>query len=310
VPSPHPLQAALDRTTRAAYSVVDLLDIAADRQPETDGRRARPDARQTSLYKAAITASVGGLEEAFEGMAAAGLVAMGLPTHAVAVLERALALKMQNPNATNVRGLLTDFVGYDPASSWSATLRTSHASYIKVKSKAGGIALESYYGQHETYTGGGLAAVLDRFVNVRHSFAHQDSSKGVLTKQEITRWFGPLWTGPANTADEKSFVRSLLAVCAVRLADPTSGAADPVDRWTVHETHALNALHLLLGVVSTSVSGLAGHLEAQHGLVVAAHDPLVLRVQGGAWSRHMDVSYVPASPHVTVDVVPYAPTLR
>lgn len=98
-------------------------------------------------------------------------------------------------------------------------------------------------------------------------------------------------------------MQGLNAVCAVRLSDRASGATDPVASWTVHETHALNALHLLLGIASSATSRLAEHLDNGYGVALAKHDRLALRVQVGAWQEAMEESYIPKATHVDLELL-------
>jgi hypothetical protein len=74
----------------------------------------------------------------------------------------------------------------------------------------------------------------------------------------------------------------------------------------VHSIHATNALLLLLGVASTSISALAAHLEVEYGVLASDYEPLILRVQKGDWENKADINDVPSSAHVTLQSVPRA----
>lgn len=304
----HPLQSALDRVAAASYSIVDLLDIADQRMGRSaSGRRARPDARQPSLYRAAITASVGALEESVEALTASTLTAIGLPETGRTVIETLLAQKMQNPNSDNIKTLMRDYAGFDPSAHWSANLRGCKPAFKR--SDLGRVEIHTFYNQDVTYTGVALTPVLNRFVNVRHAFAHQDSSKSLLSKQELQKWFGPLRTRKAQSVSECEFVTALSTTCKVRLTDPASATSDPVSEWTVLDTHAANAIHLLLGVTSSLANALAEYLEAEHARRIGDFAPLVLRVQQGAWST-AGSDRLPVHQNVEIDLMPYRPQSR
>lgn len=305
---PHPLQSALDRVTTASYTIVDLLDIADKRMSRSaTDRRGRPDGRQPSLYRAAITASVGGLEEATEALTAATLRAIGIPATAQPIIESLLANKMQNPNTENITALLRDYAGFSPSDHWSANLRGSQPAFKTLSS--GAVEIHTFYNQDVSYKGKALAPIINRFVNIRHAFAHQDSSKSLLNQQELKKWFGPLRLAKASTAAEREFVIALSTVCKVRL-NGSSQDVDPVHSWTVLDTHAANALHLLLGVTASLTNALADYLAAEHAVAVGDYDPLELRVQRGAWTASLHQARVPQHPHVDLVLTDYAPGTR
>jgi len=308
--NPHPLQPALDRVTQAAFTAFDLLDIANQRQARGDERRARPDGRQPSLYRAIVTAAVGGLEETFEGMALGALSCLGVPQPALATLDRIVGKQMQTPSSDKVKALLKDYAGFDPTAAWEAVLTRSAPAY-RQRNGSGPVTLWTIYGERATYTGAELSPILNRFVSIRHSFAHQDSALAILNKDDLRRWFGPLWTAKAVTSEQQAFVRALSTVCAVTLSDPRSGATDPIQSWRIHETHAINSLNLLLGVAATCISALAAHLDTVHGVAVTRHDPLTFRIQDGSWLAGEDIQdRIPATAHVNVELIPYRPNNR
>jgi hypothetical protein len=130
---------------------------------------------------------------------------------------------MQTPSSDKVKPLLQDYAGFDPTTCWKAVLTRSAPAY-RQESGSGPITLWTVYGERATYAGAALSPILNRFVGIRHSFAHQDSTRAILDKGEVDRWFGPLWTAPATTEKQRDFLRALSAVCAVTLNDPGTGA--------------------------------------------------------------------------------------
>lgn len=312
MPTSHPLQGALDRATTAAYVVIDLLDIASMRLVGEGTRKVRPDTRQASLYRAAVTAAVGGFEEALEGMATGSMMALGAPAVISPVLDGFFGKQLQTPNSKGAKDLLSGLMpDFKPNQHWKATLRCSAPAYRDRKARSGGKHLFTIYNETISLSDKSLSHVLDRFVNVRHSFAHQDSSKGILRPDEIKHRFGPLWQRIARADDEKAFVRELSSVCAATLNNPTTtSGVDPMQSWTIHETHAINSLHLLVGITATTVSGLAEHLAQEYSINPSGFDPLVLRVQEGRWEDEFDRSHFPTPSQVTVEIVKRRPGSR
>lgn len=91
VTTPHPLQPALDRSSRALLTATDLVEIAQTRK----AANGRSDARQASLYRAIVTAGVGVVEEATEALATEALRAQGLQPRAMAIIQATVARLMQ-----------------------------------------------------------------------------------------------------------------------------------------------------------------------------------------------------------------------
>lgn len=283
----HPLQPALDRATAATYTVVDLLDIARDRKPTApaSGREGRPDARQASLYKAAIASSVAAIEETFEAFATAGLQGLGTPPRALNRLSTAIAKSLQSPNPQNLANLLQDYLGFDPRDHWAAHLSHSPAAYRQVKRKDADIdykLLYTAYSRSREFTGSDLSNVVGRFVKIRNSFAHQDTSSIIFTKPEQDG-LRTLRQRPAASSTEIEFVESISTTCAVTLDAKSPQDDDPVVKWTVHETHAVNSLLMYIGLVISTCNALADHLETTGGISLTDFDRLTLRVQDGRW---------------------------
>lgn len=307
----HPLQVALDRATFASYTAIDLIDIARNRLPGTLARPARPDARQAALYRAIITASIGGLEETFEGMAHGVLDALGVPSISLPPLEGFLSRKMQTPNASGAKNLLGDLLpSYEIDQGWSAALVYSAPAFRPKNPSSTSNQLHTYYNKKQTFSKKAAGRILDRFVGIRHTFAHQDSSRGILTKNETTHWFGPLATAIATTPAEIAFSAELSATCAVTVDGSQPTSADPIESWTVHEIHAINSLLLFLGIAATSVGHLAEHLHANYGVNPAAYDDLTLKIQKGQWEVKADIDDIPHHPLVTKVSTPYRPGSR
>jgi hypothetical protein len=277
---PHPLQAALDRVTMALYTSTDLMEIAQRRKAPN----GRSDVRQASLYRATVASCVGTLEEATEALICEALRCQGA-NPGMALIQTAVARLMQTPNSDEVRRLMSGFLGYDPVPDWTVRLRTSAPAHKHPAPVGTSMARELWtiYDQERTWSGTDAATVMDRFVRIRHAFAHQDSSVSLLTKKEVDRVRSALSKSKASAPDDISFVEGLNAACAVRVLNPVGVTQDPVHDWRLHETHALNALLCTLGVVSSMTDGLACFLEQHAGVQRTAHDALQLRVQQGSW---------------------------
>jgi hypothetical protein len=151
---------------------------------------------------------------------------------------------------------------------------------------------------------------MDRFVKIRHAFAHQDSSVPLLTKKEVDRVRSALSKSKASTPGDVSFIEGLNAACAVRVLNPVGATQDPVHDWRLHETHALNALLCTLGVVSSMADGLACFLEQNAGIQRTAHDALQLRVQQGSWVTLAGPSLTIGPCPVGWVLEPYKPSYR
>lgn len=308
---PHPLQSALDRATVATYTVIDLLDIARARKPSTSGREGRTDARQVSLYKAVIASSVGALEETFEALAAAGIEGLGTPPAALSRISMAIAKGMQSPSPQNLDNLLGDYLGFKPSDHWSAHLAYSPAAYrrsdLADKSLDHRLIYTAYAGFRE-FRQDALSEVLGRFVRIRNSFAHQDTSSTIFTRPEQAT-LRTLCARKAKAGSETTFVESVSTTCAVTLDANAAVTEDPIVRWTVHETHAVNAMLLYVGLVASSCDALATHLESTGGITVSAHERLVFRVQDGRW-WDWNHGHSFGTSNVDFELTPYRPALR
>lgn len=306
--SDHPLQPALDRSARALCTVTDLLEIAKGRKsPE-----GRSDARQASLYRAVVTASVGVVEEATEALIAETLRSQGVTSTGMALLESTIARLMQNPNSSEIRKLMAAFVGFDPTSSLQIRLRTS-APAFRVPRPVGAQTsrqLWTIYNQERSWTGSDAAEVLDRFVKIRHSFAHQDSSVVLFTKPEVDMIRRRLSTRRATSGEEVDLVEKLNATCAVRVLSPAPAPQDPVRDWRLHETHAVNALLATAGVVTSLADGLADFLDSSVGVPRSAFDPLHLNIERGEWVELAGPTLATSPCGVPWRLVRYAPGSR
>lgn len=305
----HPLQAALDRVTVALYTSTDLLEIAYQRRAES-----RPDARQPSLYRAIVASCVGTLEEASEALVCEALRCQGA-NPGMPLIQRAVAQLMQTPNSDGIRKLMSGFLDYDPIPDWTVRLRTAPPSFTRSKKPVtvGGSTarqLWTYYGHERAWSGTAAAAVMDRFVRIRHSFAHQDSSVSLLTKAEVDRVRNRLSRSKASQPSDVSFVEQLNAVCAVRVLQPVGATQDPVYDWRLHDTHALNVLLCILGIISSMADGLARFLEQHAGIQRVSHDALQLRVEDGGWVNLAGDSLAVSPCGVNWILEPYKPSSR
>jgi hypothetical protein len=277
---PHPLQAALDRATAALYTSTDLMEIAQTRKAPN----GRSDARQASLYRATIASCVGTLEEATEALTCEALRCQGA-NPGMTLIQTAVARLMQTPNSGEISKLMSGFLGYDPLPDWTVRLRTSAPAHKNPAPVGTSTASELWtiYNQERTWSGAEATTVMDRFVKIRHAFAHQDSSVSLLTKREVDRVRSTLSASKASAPGDISFVEGLNAACAVRVLNPVAATQDPVHDWRRDETHALNALLCTLGVIASTADGLASFLEQNAGVQRTAYDVLQLRVQQGSW---------------------------
>lgn len=307
VPS-HPLQPALDRSARALRTVTDLLEIAQGRKSPA----GRSDARQASLYRAVVAASVGVVEEAAEALIAEALRSQGVTSTGMTLLEASISRLMQTPNSSEIRKLMVAFVGFDPTTSFQIRLRTSAPAFRQPTPVGTQTSrqLWTIYNQERTWTGRDATQVLDRFVKIRHSFAHQDSSVVLFTKPEVDMLRARLSLHRAMTVEEVDLVEKLNATCAVRVLSPSPAPQDPVRDWRLHETHAVNALLTAAGVVSSIADGLADFLNSSAGVPRSASDPLHLNVEKGAWVELAGTTLATSPCGVPWELVKYAPGAR
>ena len=304
----HPLQPALHRSARALRTVTDLIEIAKARKAK-DGRS---DARQASLYRAIVAASVGSVEEATEALVVEALRSVGIPASGMAMLETTVAKVMQNPNSSEIRRVMTAFLGYDPVPDLKIKVRTS-APARRSPSTVGtrtSYNLWTVYNQDRSWAASDAAQVLDRFVKIRHSFAHQDSSVVLLTKSETVLMRDRLSTQRAATPDEVSMVEKLTATCAVRVWDAVAVGQDPVRDWRLHETQAINALLTAAGIVASLADGLANFLDASGAVSRSAFNPLLLAVEEGDWIALAGPTLSMSPCAVGWQITKYAPNSR
>ncbi|MFB7875688.1 hypothetical protein ACFC06_10575 [Nocardia sp. NPDC056064] len=312
----HPLQPALDRTARALWTTTDLLEIAMGRKPQF----GRSDARQTSLYRAAVTASVGVVEEATESLVVEALRSMGLAPKAVGLLASTVSRVMGNPNSDEIRKLMSSFLGYDPVSDLRITLRTSEPAFRMPEPVGTRIShqLWTIYNRQRSWSGSDAAIVLNRFVKIRNSFAHQDSSVGMLAAKQperlrlIVEKLRKIAEGSGQKLEpeDKAFIEQINASSAVRVLVPARPGEDPIRDWRLHETHAVNALLTSACVVSSLADGLANHLDSSAGVRRDAYDPLYLNIDTGSWVTHAGDSLATSPCGVDWVLTPYAPRSR
>lgn len=310
--TPHPLQAALDRAGAAIITAVDLLDIARERKPTSPtGREGRTDARQVSLYRAVVAATVAAIEESFESMTVCGLQALGTPTRASSRIAVAISKGMQSPNPQNLDNLMGDYLSYSPAASWSAHLAHSQAMYRRSQLADATLDYRLFhtnYNEFKLFAGKDLSDVLGRYVRIRNSFAHQDTSSAIFTKPQEDL-LKRLAKRKASSADEISFVEALTAICAVTLDAKAPDGVDPIVRWTLHETHAVNALLMYVGLIVSTADGLAVHLDRAAGVPIASFDRLTFQIQTGRW-WDWNRGHAFGSTNVDFELVPYQPSKR
>lgn len=309
--TPHPLQTALDRATTATYTVIDLLDIARTRKPAGAGREGRTDARQASLYKAIVASCVAALEETFEAFAEAGLRSLGTPAPALSRISTAISKGMQSPNPQNLDNLLCDYLGFKPSEHWSAHLAHSPAAYRRSNLADQTLDHRLIYTANtgfRAFERDALSSTLSRFVRIRNSFAHQDTSTAIFSKAELSL-LRTLRKRKAASEPEIEFVESVSATCAVTLDRNAPESENPLIRWTLHEVHAVNVLLLYLGLVASTGNALADHLETTGGIRVSDYDRLVFRVQKGRWCD-WDRSHEFSHTNVDFQLIEYKPSSR
>ncbi|MDF8265211.1 hypothetical protein [Luteipulveratus flavus] len=304
----HPLQLALQRSARALSTVTDLLEIAKGRKSPG----GRSDARQASLYRAVVTASMGVVEEATEALIVEALRSQGISSTGMTLLESTIAKLMQTPNSGEISKLMTSFLGFDPKSCLKVRLRTSAPAFREPKSFGAQTSrqLWTIYNQERTWSGPDAAQVLDRFVKIRHSFAHQDSSVVLFTKPEVDLIRNHLSTRRAAPGPEVDMVEKLNATCAVRVLSPVQRPQDPVRDWRLHETHAVNALLTTAGVVTSLADGLATFLDSTAGVSRSAFNPLCLDIETGGWVKLAGQTLATSPCGVSWRLVPYLPGSR
>jgi hypothetical protein len=207
---------------------------------------------------------------------------------------------------------MSAFVGFDPVPGLKVQLRTSSAAFRNPAPVGGRTShdLWTIYNQERTWHGESAAEVLDRFVKIRHSFAHQDSSVVLLTKSEVGAMRSRLCKAKAAKPEDVALIERLNATCATKVLTPSSGNDDPVHNWRLHETHSLNAFLASAGVVSSMADGLADFLEAEAAIMRMAHDPLVLEVESGSWVGLAGASLSSSPCGVPWELVPYKPNAR
>ncbi|MDD9153585.1 hypothetical protein PUY80_13500 [Plantibacter flavus] len=257
-----------------------------------------------------IASVVAALEETFEALTVQGLHSLGTPAPALERLTVAIGKGMQSPNPQNLDNLLGDYLGFKPSIHWSARLAHSAAAYKRshLADKSRDYRLiYTIYARSSRFHGSALSDILSRFVKIRNSFAHQDTSTAIFSKAQ-RETLVTLRTRKAASPTEVAFVEAISATCAVTLDANAHRTADPVVRWTLHESHAVNALLLYLGVVASTADALAVHLEAA-GVSIASYDRLVLRAQEGRWTD-WTAGHLFSTPNVDFELVPYRPSTR
>lgn len=304
----HPLQSALDRSARAFRTVTDLFEIAKARKAPN----GRSDARQASLYRAIVAASVGTVEEATEALVVEALRSQGIAASGMVMLESTVSRLMQNPNSSEIRKIMMAFLGFDPTPSLKVKLRTSAPAFRNPLTVGAQTSrnLWTVYNQERTWVGADAAQILDRFVKIRHSFAHQDSSVALLTKSESDLLRNRLCKGLATTPADVNMVEKLTAACAVRVWLSAPAPQDPVRDWRLHETQAVNALLLSAGVVVSMADGLADFLDASGAVARSAFDTLRLDVEEGEWVDLAGPTLAASPCSIGWQLTKYAPNSR
>lgn len=283
----HPLQASLQRASQALHTATDLIEIANSRK----SYKSRSDARQASLYRAIVASSVAAIEESCESLAWNYLKSTGISVGALPGLKQTISRVFQTPNSNEIYKLFTEFCDFDPRSSLKVRLRTSEPSFRAERATSRGPERKIYtiYNKVFTWDQNNAASVLDRFVRIRHSFAHQDTSSGILTRGERGTVRTRLIQGKASSVDDIEFVRLVNSTAAVHvLVDPTLSGGEVIHRWTLHETHALNALLCAAGVIGSITGGLADHMGSLGIATRNNFDPLHLDLDRGEWITLLD----------------------
>lgn len=207
---------------------------------------------------------------------------------------------------------MRSYLGFDPIDALKVRLRTSAPAYrkpIQVGEKEVH-ELWTIYNQSRLWSGVEAAEVWDRFVKVRHSFAHQDSSVTLFSKREVATLRDSLAARKASTREEIDFVERTTAVVAVRVLNPSPHPDDPVHDWRLHETQTINSLLAAAGFISSMAEGLADYLDGVGGAARADFEPLYLGVEEGDWLSlaGSDLAESPCS--VSWKFLPYRPNSR
>lgn len=317
----HPLQSTLDRVRSASYTAIDLFDIAQMRKVDPltkDGlRKLLGDARQTSLNRAIIAASVGTVEELFES-ASSEYARASLGDRAGETVNQFMAGKLQGTAPYKLVEAVRFVADTDISSHWSALQRCSTVKRRMYFRKKGShperlelIAGNSYH--NEILTAGRLSNVIERFTKIRNSFAHQDSRSAIFTKSEIAtlralaRRPECSWTA---SEIEVEFIENYSCACAIQLDPHCSPLDNPLINWTVHSVHAQNSIHLFVGLTVSVVSHFAELLQRDDEARFAKYAPLVFRIQEGEWSRYLTDTSVLNTPHVKIELEKYLPRSR
>ncbi|MEV6849899.1 hypothetical protein [Actinoplanes sp. NPDC051411] len=251
------------------------------------------------------------IEETFESLTLAGLAGIGTPQRATSMIAGAVGKGFQSPNPQNIDSLLGDYLGFKPSDHWSAHLAYSKPAYRAQKLSDTSLdhrLIFSAYAWFREFKGDELSSVLARFVKIRNSFAHQDTSKTIFAKREQDL-LKRLRLRRASSNDEAAFVEATSATCAVILNANAAASDDPVVHWTLHETQAINALLIYIGIVMSTCDALAVHLENSAQVQIASFDKLVLRVQEGRWCA-WDRNHNFTTPNIDFELIPYRPNSR
>ena len=232
------------------------------------------------MYRAAVAASVGALEESIESLCNETVQFLDRADTLTGFIQRNVSQRLQAPNSNNIRGLLKDLFGIDIRENWTGFLQgASPPKSSPVTNHKAGITT-TLYNRDYSPQGKSFEELLDCFVHIRHSFAHQDLTKKVLT---------PLTPKPESLLKEmargewgdnhKGLALKVSCVCCVKMY-PISTVPypeNPVVDWWLRETHAWNAFKVVLG----SIARVAGELEnylAQRSIDMEKYAPMTLHV--------------------------------
>ncbi|HJD51096.1 MAG TPA: hypothetical protein H9908_04445 [Candidatus Rothia avistercoris] len=318
----HPFQNALDTATAASYTLTDLFEINYQRREWQKGDKeklGRPDSRQVSLYKSIITSSIAALEEFIEGLIFTSFLEINrlqdnnfTSTEMLEdFLRGRLSRDMQNPSSSNIGNLSKKYLGINITEFWEGELFSSQINYKVVGRKKGEdkveLASQSYL--KKRCDNKDINLILNKFILVRNSFAHQDSSISVFKPDEIKRFRKIL---EEKSIDEESKEKIGVIACALSffLKESPGRHDDPLLSWTVHERHCINSLYLYFNIVTSLTSGIIGYLEENFKANYSSFQPLVFSIEDGAWSKYLPKIPIYKDSNISVNLIDYAPNSR
>lgn len=249
------------------------------------------------------------IEESFEALTLSAIAGLGAPERALQSLQGAMARGLQSPSPENLRKFMQGYLEFDPEETWRASLKYSSPAYRDYRSKTrpGLYRTHTIFNQDRVFSGRALSSILGRFVRIRNSFAHQDSSVAVFLKDEV-RMLHVLRARRASSDQEEGLITSISAVCSLLLDSNACEQDDPVAEWALAETHAINSVNLFAGMITSTCHALAEWLRSEGGIEPTEYEPLVFRIQSGRWSEVWDG--VTSTPLVEVELTSYKPSSR